>query len=44
MSDYDNLNNSGEISSLLGSLKATVDFSEDETDKKMVNMRELLLF
>ena len=42
MSDYDNLNESGSISELLGSLKSTVDFSEGDNDKKVQKMRELL--
>ena len=43
MSDYDSLNAKGEITSLIASLKATVAYSEDETDKKVVKMRELLI-
>ncbi|QHN42677.1 hypothetical protein GII36_02290 [Candidatus Mycosynbacter amalyticus] len=42
MSDYDNLNNAGNISELLGSLKTTVDFSEGDSDKKIQKMRDLL--
>ena len=31
MSDYDNLNDKGEINELLGSLKATASYSKDES-------------
>lgn len=43
MSDYDNLNDKGEINELLGSLKATASYSKDESDDKIKNMRDLLV-